>query len=204
MSFSIEIGHIYQDMDLDSSYINKIKISKNIINNLPIDHNDITTKLLIDDLNIKDKKWNTEEFVDFLKEHFVKIDILFFESKFAYFAEDVISKINNSFLRKESFKKDKKTCLFLQKDGVKVLLKTCYYNGEIKYSCPLLSSIWQLCRLNYYDYPEDSYFIINKNISKTKNTISILDKKYEVVEKKVNIILKLILEDVNNIKIIFI
>lgn len=184
---SVEIGHIYQDMELDNNYLNHIIKSQNKLKELNIKN--FSLKILIDDLNIENKKWDIKEFVSFLKEKEIDVDFIFFESKFVLLAERAISELPSNKLKWETFRKDKKRSLFLKEGNKSILLKTVFETKKESYSCALLSSIWQLCRLNYYNYPENSYIQFNEKEKSFNKSISILEKKYQKNEENVELIL---------------
>lgn len=198
---SIELGHIYQDMELNEDYLVYLKRSQNLISNL--DEDNKTLKLLIDDLNISEKKWDEKDLILFLKDNEINVDILFYESKFASIAEMFISEIDNSYIKKERFRRDKKTCLFFKNGNYKIKLKTIYDNDDIEYSCVLLSALWQLCRLGFYKYPKDSYLFLNDKEIVSNKTITVIDNKYAFVEEQVLELVSIKI-DVNLIKHYFI
>lgn len=89
--------------------------------------------------------------------------------------------------------------LYLNSSRKKIRIKSIIDNKE-KYSCSYLSACWQLCRLGVFKYPNIN--LINKeNIKQTNEVINIFEKKYEIIEKKVKIIIKEIinLEKIDNI-----
>lgn len=181
---SVEIGHIYQDMELESNYLEVLKESLRIVEDKKFKH--FSNKILIDDLNIKEKKWSVEELISFLKTHKFDIDFLFFESKFASLAEDFIDSLPKNKLITESFRKEKKQCLFLKDNGQKIKLKETYENDFVHYSCPLLSCLWQLCRVGICPFPEASFLSLKGDSPVLHSqTFTILEEKYETIEKQV-------------------
>lgn len=182
-NISVEIGHIYQDMELTEHYGAYLKKSQAMIEEF--NYQNQTTKLLIDDLNIKEKRWNENELIDFLDKHKINIDVLVYESKFRVLAEQYLTDIPNESLITERFRRDEKSCLFLVKDDFKIKVKTIYDDGRIEYSCPLLSALWQLCRLGVYKFPDDSYYSINEKSMIACKTMTVIEEKYKFVEKQV-------------------
>lgn len=184
MKRSIEIGHIYQDMELNNDYIELLKKSIALIEG---DRNDYNLKILIDDLNIKDIKWKVDDFVDFLNYHKIDIDNIAYESKFSNIGCIVESCLNPDKLIVEM--EAKKVNYYIKSGNKKVKIKTIK-NNETKYSCTFLSACWQLCRIGIFDYPEGAIQTLNRKSGKEQYIINIIEKKYKKVEDNVLIILK--------------
>lgn len=199
--FSVEIGHIYQDMELNEFYAKTLDDSFKLVEKHQL--TSFTTKLLIDDLNIGHKAWEVDELVSFINEQNINIDFLFLESKFSHIADDFISKLPEEFIKKERFRKDKKNNLYFVNDNFKIKLKEIHDCGKEHYSCPLLSTLWQLCRLGIYEYPKNSFISLNKEKSiHSETTLTIIDKKYENIEKMVLHLLSYVV-NTNKIKHVF-
>ena len=184
MKKSIEIGHIYQDMELNNNYIELLKKSISLIKE---DRDDYNLKILIDDLNIKDIKWKVEDFFAFLKSHKIDIDNIAYESKFSNMGSVVESCLDKDKLIVEI--KEEEINYYIKNGNKKVKIKTIK-NNETQYSCTFLSACWQLCRLGIFDYPEGAIKTLNRKSGEEKYIVNIIEKKYKKVEENVLIILK--------------
>lgn len=196
----IEFAHIYQDKFIEEEQINSILILKKL--NLCKENNIFS--ILVDDYNLKEKKWNNAYLIEKIKEHNVQLDFIFFESKFKNKVEELIDKLPKENLKIETFKKEKKTVLFYKKNNKKIALKTKYLSGEEKYSCIALSTCWKLSKLGHFTFPEDSYMELNNKSLNIETTITILPKKYKKVEDNVCFLINEINNNIlNNAKYIY-
>jgi hypothetical protein len=197
-TYSIEIGHIYQDMELNNEYLNLLK--KSIKKSEEFSFGKVNYKILIDDLNIKEVKWKIKDLLEFLNKNNIKIDTIAYESMFSEIGQEIEKKLNVDKLIWEE--KINKNIMYIKKGRNKIKIKTIE-NGKTHYSCSFLSACWQLCRLGLFEYPKEAIIIINNKNIKTNNVLNIIEKKYEKVENNVQVIL----EEYNleqNIKNIFI
>lgn len=178
----LEYGHIYVD-DLINSNINLKKLKKEIDLVLQIKNTSKVDKqiVLIDDKEHKlsfYEKLNVTNFVESLYEELgVKPEMLFFEKDFESKANEILDMIPKQILKEEYFRKSKKVVTFLKTNDFSVPLKETYIDHE-KYTCPLLSASWLTYKKEVLC---DNYY----------NTLTILDKRYEKVEKQVEEILKI-------------
>lgn len=183
--YSIEVGHIYQDMELNQKYANLIKKSIQKIESLNIKN--YQTKILIDELNIKDKKWEIEDLINFISKHNLSIDKIAYESRFALIAKEILNSLSK---KKLIWTKENGIENLFIKDGRKKVKLLTKKDDDIKYSCPLLSACWQICRLGKMKYPEGSFLKINNKEIIPNTVINVIEKKYLKVEENVEIILK--------------
>lgn len=196
----IEFAHIYQDKFIEEEQINSISILKRL--NLCKETN--TFSILVDDYNLKEKKWNNSYLIEKIKEHNIPLDFIFFESKFKNKVKDLINKLPKENIKIETFKKEKKKVIFYKKNNKKIALKTIYLSGKEKYSCIALSTCWKLSKLGYFKFPENSYMKLNNKSLNRNNTITILPKKYKKIEDNVCVLIKEINNNIlGNIKYIY-
>ena len=196
----IEFAHIYQDKFIEEEQINSILILKKL--NLFKENNILS--ILIDDYNLKEKKWNNSYLIEKIKEYNVPLDFIFFESKFKNKVEELINKLPKENLKIETFKKEKKTVLFYKKNNKKIALKTIYLSKKEKYSCIALSTCWKLSKLGCFTFPEDSYIKLNNKSLNRDYTVTILPKKYKKIEDNVCFLINEINNNVlNNVKYIY-
>lgn len=196
----IEFAHIYQDKLIGSEQINSIALLKEL--NLCQKNNIFS--ILVDDYNLKEKKWNNEYLIKKIKEQNIQLDFIFFESKFKNKVNEIINLLPNKNIKIEKFKKDKKEVIFYIKNNKKIALKTVFLSGKEKYSCVSLSTSWKLSKLGYFSFPNDSYIKINNKNLKRDKTITILPLKYKEIEDNVCFLIKELDKNLlNNVKYIY-
>lgn len=171
---SIEIGHRYADSDIGEEQIRGIFIFKSIKKSLV--NKNYSVKVLIDDLHITKNIFNEMEYIDFFNKNGVKIDILDYEKNFISCADKVMAFLDKNKLKLESFRKENKKVLFYCTSNKKIPIKTIYKDKE-KYTCIMLSFVWQLCRLGVIDKWD--------NYNKANSIINILPEKYKKIEDSV-------------------
>lgn len=198
--YSVEIGHIYYDEELNDDYIKKIKQSIEHLKSLNLINYQL--KILIDDIHIKEKKWNVNQLISLLKKNNINIDFISFESSFKFHTDFIINNLPKEKITKEYFRKEKKEVYFFNDDNTKIALKTIIEGKTEKPTCILLSTIWQLCRIGYLNFPQESLLSFNE-YKKPQYSINLLDEKYKNIEYKVLKILKNF-TNTNNIKNIYI
>lgn len=195
--YSVEVAHIYQDEEITTSYIDKLKYYVNEIKNLNL--NNFSTKILIDDIHVEnDKVWNIDYFLNIIFKENIPIDFIVFESSFAKVEENIFSLIPDKYLIWESFKKENKRCLFFNDGKNKFVLKVKYEN-KYEYTCTFLSFCWHLSRLGIINLPDNSFIKLTNSDFKSTKSITYIDKKYKKIEDNVLLLIEKIY-DINNIK----
>lgn len=171
----IEYGHIYyQDILLNKINIKEIIKSIEILKS--IKREDSLCVVLIDDKDFSLTNKEKNKIILFINELYQKLgqkpNKVYFEKDFSKLDDLIYLKLNKTSLIKENFKKDKKEVEFLVTDNKKIALKykkenVCYYY------CSYLAALWTLYQYNTYK----------------KELVCILNKKYEDIEKNIEIIL---------------
>lgn len=182
--YSVEVAHIYQDESLDINYIQSLKESISIVQSLGIEN--YSLKILVDDLHVqKNKIWQLQDLLNILSSENIHIDHIAFESAFQFSHHQALKFIDSKNLSWQTFRKENKRCLFYKDGEMRFSIKTENENSST-YTCTFLSFCWHLCRLGLIQYPQNSILSLNDNKETScDNTLTILDKKYQVIEERV-------------------
>lgn len=182
----IEYGHKYMDELLEDnldSYKNKIKV---IIDMLVENKENIKFMNLLDDIHIKEKKFNISDYKEKYELDYCGLDV-HLESEMQSFAENYFNKIKLK-CKKEFFRKSNKYVYFyVTKNNKKIAIKEEYENYE-RYYCVFLSYIWNLYKL--------------KGTENTK-LLNILENEFRDIEENVKILLQEI-NGYNNLHCVYI
>lgn len=166
----IEYAHLYVD-DLLSGTVDTVSLKKSVEIAASVAKPGDQLWVLLDDkaLNLTaSQKQDATENANRLFEAFgLAADQIHFEKTFAAEAEVMISALPQECLSTERFKRQAKSVIFFNQNGIKVPLKTVRDDG-IQYSCPLLSSLWRKFKESQCD-----------------QTLTILESKYQSVEDNV-------------------
>ncbi len=186
----IEYGHIYYE-DILNENIKKDEIKKSI--DIALDYmkskpyEKFETVVLVDDKNYNLNMPEKKELIIFLSNYYSKLglkpDHIFFEKVFYDSVERIYSNISKNNLKIEYFKKDDKYVEFLKTSQYKIPLRKIK-KDEITYSCQMLASLWTLMKSEMY---------------KEKHIVTVLNKKYHLVEMHILDLLKHSGYSVNNI-----
>lgn len=188
----IEIAHIYQD----SLFGNQQEKSIELFHRYNLNNNQ-TISVLVDDYNIKDKKWDIQYLIRKMKENNINLDYIFFESQFHILVKELIERLPKECIKIESFKKENKKVVFFNKNNKKIALLNIFDNYT-KSTCIALSTCWKLCKLGYFNFPKNSFISLNKKEIQRYKTVSILENKFQFIEDSVSLIIKEIDPNFNN------
>lgn len=173
----IEYGHIYYN-DIINNTINKEDIIKSITLLKEIKNNSYTSVVLIDDKEFNltvEEKDRVKNYINRLYDELgEKPHKIYFEKEFSKISNLIYMNLSTKNFKYETFKRDNKEVEFLVMDNKKIALKSIRNNQKF-YTCSFLASLWTLYQhLNFSN----------------KRLVCILNKKYESVEKNVDLILK--------------
>jgi hypothetical protein len=186
----IEYGHIYYE-DILNKKLPEDEIKKSInlaleyMKNLPYEK--FETVVLLDDKNYDLNESEKKELIMFISNYYellgLKPDYIYFEKVFYNDVERIYSNIAKNNLKLEYFKKEDKYVEFLQTANYKIPLKKIK-DTKITYSCQMLASLWTLMKSEMY---------------KEKQIVTVLNKKYHLVEMHILDLLKHSGYSINNI-----
>jgi hypothetical protein len=166
----IEYAHLYVN-DLLAGTVNTVALKKSVEIAANVANPGDQLWVLLDDKALTltpEQKQDATEYASRLFEAFgLGAHQIYFEKTFAAEAEVMISALPQENLSTETFKKQAKSVIFFNQDGIKVPLKTVREDA-VEYSCPLLASLWR-------KFKE----------SKCDQTLTILESKYQEVEHNV-------------------
>lgn len=184
MNYSIEICHLYADEIISDKHLKSIDIANYFIKKYNI--NNYRLKILIDDFHAsyENKNFFKLLFNEINKKN-ANVDLICFESEFNKLSRLALTFFDKENLKYEKFKKENKKVLFFKKDNYKIPL-IIEKENHTKNTCIFLSWIWQMTRLNFFDYPINSIFL-KENIEFDK-LVNILPVQYKNIEENVKLL----------------
>ena len=177
----LEFAHIYADTEFGVEQMVSVIHAKKVASQFK---GRTISAVLVDDLHIDRNTLNIHKYVHTLKGAGLAVDHLAFESRFDVIAEQIIARIPEELLSLETFRKSGKQVLNLLNGDQRIGLKTIDETGEV-HTCALLSAAWTLCRLGAYEFPHGSLVSFTEAPLYAHHAISVLDGKYDPVERKV-------------------
>ena len=181
---SVEFCHIYQDQSFGEEQQRSISLLKDVLQELERKQKTYVTSVLVDDFHVEKEKWELTLLLENMKSHHIMPDMIAMESQFTTVAEGIISLIPEKYKRREYFRKEKKHVMFFCDEYHKFALKDSYEQEDV-HKCVILSCAWLLCKLGHYAFPANSITYRDASCVQSHEVISILDKKYEKVERQV-------------------
>lgn len=183
---SVEFCHIYQDKRFGEEQKRSISLLKNILHELETKQKTYITSVLVDDFHVEKEKekWELSSLLEHMKSYHIMPDMIAMESKFTTVADHIISLIPERYKKREYFRKEKKHVMFFCDEYYKFALKDSYEQEDV-HKCVILSCAWLLCKLGTYTFPANSITYHDAPCVQSHEVISILDKKYEKVERHV-------------------
>lgn len=177
----IEYGHIYYE-DILNKQIPEDEIKRSInvalsyMKTRPNEH--FETVVLLDDKNYDLSESEKTELVGFISRYYEELGLkphyVYFEKVFYNDVDRIYSNLAKNNLKVEYFKKEDKYVEFLQTGHYKIPLKKIK-DTEVTYSCQMLASLWTLMKSEMY---------------KEKQIVTVLNKKYHLVEMHILDLLK--------------
>ncbi len=164
VGYNIEYAHIYADKLFGKEQQKSIKELRKTVNRLKRLNKNYVLTVLIDEYSPSQNRLSIKQFLDKLDELKSKPDYLAFESQLAPYKDLLLKEM------KGKIKKEYKT--YIKKHG--------------KIPCSLLIAIWYLKRLGLIKAEKGELTHLSKNNKPfpAKKIITILPKKYQIVEIK--------------------
>lgn len=181
---SVEFCHMYQDQPFGEEQQTSISLLKDVLQELEKKQKTYITSVLVDDFHVEQEKWELSSLLEHMKSYHITPDMIAMESKFTTIADHIISLIPERYKKIEYFRKEKKHVVFFCDEVHKFALKDIYEQEDV-HKCVILSCAWLLCKLGTYTFPANSITYRDAACFQSHEVISILEKKYEKVERHV-------------------
>lgn len=164
MDYNIEYAHTYVGDDVGTEQEESIKMLQQTVRRLKKLKKTFVLSLLLDEYNSYNPSFKIEDFLVYLNNLDAKPDFLFLESKLVSDYKLILREMNSE-LKNEYIK---------------------YIEKRNKVPCSLLIAIWYLKRLGLMEFSKKEIAFSGKDEKEfvSKKIISILPKKYQLVEMK--------------------
>jgi len=194
VSYDIEFSHFGIGEKFSVEHLKSVAALKSLLILLKKSNTSFRTSILVDDYNFSFSHFEeVNPFLSEIQSLDAPISYIAKESYFCSLADALINSIPESQLVWEPFSRGTKKVLFLTSSSVsKIALKEVGMDGHNRYSCPTLSSVWLLCRLGVFEFPQEAVRLVGDRslVKEATQAVAILPKKFELVEKKVSHIIR--------------
>jgi hypothetical protein len=180
LDVSVEFSHIYSDESAGPEHLLGIQHAQRELRRLTREGKRTLSLVLLDDLHISGISRGADEIKAEMEKLGGRVDVVIRESDILTGVLTFLRNLRPTEVSIESFRKQNKQVLFINTGEDRVSLG-CLRNGAFTPTCALLAAIWHIARLGE---------IAIGGIPSASRTLTILESRYQLVERKALSIIK--------------